>query len=139
MENAVGYSGTPLLKKLGIKSGMSLAWVNAPAEFLENVLGPLPADVMVAEWSGVGQFDFIHYFCAWRADLERDILGLMRSIKRDGMIWISWPKKAAKLPGDITENVLREAILPTGLVDVKVCAVDETWSGLKFVIRAELR
>lgn len=135
----MGYSGTPLIKKLGIKSGMAVALVNAPAGFLENVLGPLPADVVLGEWSGEGQFDLIHYFCSWRADLERDILGLMRSIRRDGTIWISWPKKAAKLPGDITENVLREVILPTGLVDVKVCAVDDTWSGLKFVIRVELR
>jgi hypothetical protein len=135
----MGYSGTPLIKKLGIKSGMAVALVNAPDGFLDNVLGPLPDDVVLGEWSGEGHFDLIHYFCSWQADLGRDILRLMHSIDRGGTIWISWPKKAAKLPGDITENVLREVILPTGLVDVKVCAVDETWSALKFVIRVELR
>ena len=134
-----GYSGTPLVKKLGIKAGLQLAFVNAPDGFLADVLGPLPERVVVGQWAGEGAFDIIHYFCRWQADLERDILALMGSIRRDGTIWISWPKKAAKLPGDINENVLREVILPTGLVDVKVCAVDETWSGLMFVIRVELR
>jgi hypothetical protein len=134
-----GYSGTPLVKKLGIKSGMHVAFVHAPEGFLSDVLGPLPMDVWVGDWTALGQFDLVHYFCHWRSDLERDILPLMHSIKRNGMIWISWPKKAAKMPGDLDENILREVILPTGLVDVKVCAVDARYSGLKFVIRVALR
>lgn len=138
-ENPHGYSGTPLVKKLGIQAGMQIACVHAPADFLTTVLGPLPVGVAIGQWSGEGAFDLIHAFYSWRKDLERDILPLLQSIRREGTIWISWPKKAAKLPGDLNENVLREIILPTGLVDVKVCAVDATWSALKFVIRVALR
>jgi hypothetical protein len=139
MEPVAGYSGTPLVSKLGIKAGMSVAFVHAPATYLETVLGPLPDGVTVGNWDGQGAFDCIQYFCSWRADLERDLPLLMASIQRNGMIWISWPKKAAKMPGDLDENLLREVGLPTGLVDVKVCAVDAQWSGLKFVIRVGLR
>lgn len=118
---------------------MKLAFVNAPDSYLADVLGPLPEGVEIAHWAGDGAFDLIQYFCAWRADLSRDFPKLMNSIVRNGTVWISWPKKAAKLPGDLDENVLREIGLPIGMVDVKVCAVDETWSGLKFVIRLKDR
>ena len=140
MDNTgAGYSGMPLVGKLGIRAGMLVAFVEAPLGYLADVLGPLPADVTVADWGAEGRLDLVHYFCRWRADLERDLLPLMGSIKRNGAIWISWPKKSAKMPGDITEDVLRAVCLPTGLVDVKVCAVDAQWSALKFVIRVELR
>jgi hypothetical protein len=133
-----GYSGTPLQKKLGIKPGMVLAFIRPPADYGET-LGPVPGDCTVLPWQAGGAFDLVQYFCTRRSDLQADITALMGSIRRDGTIWISWPKKASKLPTDLDENLLREVILPTGLVDVKVCAVDERWSGLKFVIRKELR
>lgn len=119
-----GYSGKPLVEKLGVRDGMRLAVVDPPAGY------PL-----AAAWPSKGEVDFVHVFVITRAELEKAIATWRRRIARDGTIWISWPKRASKVPTDITEDIVREVALPTGLVDVKVCAVDEVWSGLKLVIR----
>ncbi|WP_020400109.1 DUF3052 family protein [Kordiimonas gwangyangensis] len=129
-----GYSGTPLIKKLGIKEGFRLRLEHAPEQY-SDLLGPLP----IGTEEAARECDFIHAFYKERALFADEIESLMGAIKRDGMIWISWPKKASKVPTDMTEDVVREVALPLGLVDVKVCAVDEVWSGLKLVIRKELR
>jgi hypothetical protein len=133
-----GYSGTPLLKKLGIKEGMSVVVLNAPTGYFESVLGPLPEAVVLVDQL-VSELDFIHYFCLRADDLERDFPKLMAAIKKTGMVWISWPKKASKMVTDVSENLIRDMGLAIGLVDVKVCAVDENWSGLKFVYRTKDR
>ncbi|TQV88205.1 DUF3052 family protein [Aliikangiella coralliicola] len=132
-----GYSGTPLTKKLGIKPNFILYVKNPPTNYKELV-SPLPENVTIRTRL-VSNLDMIHLFTKSRKELCQLIEKLSSKIKPNGMIWISWPKKASKVPTDITENVLREVILPMGLVDIKVCAVDETWSGLKFVIRKENR
>ena len=129
-----GYSGTPLIKKLGIKEGMKLRFLHAPDDY-ETLLGPLPDGTTSANRKA----DFTHAFYIERADFEKELIGLMDNMDRNGMIWISWPKKASKVPTTMNENVVREVALPIGLVDVKVCAVDEVWSGLKLMIRKELR
>lgn len=129
-----GYSGTPLIKKLGIKDGMSIRFTHAPDHY-EDLLGPLPVGVSFAK----AKLDFQQAFYIERADFESEITALMGQMDRNGMIWISWPKKASKVPTTMTEDVIREVALPMGLVDVKVCAVDEVWSGLKLMIRKELR
>ena len=129
-----GYSGTPLVKKLGIKDGFTVRFVHAP-EHLQDLIGPLPTGVTESQ---VG-CDFIHAFYTERSTFEADVSGFLDAINRDGMIWISWPKKASRVPTDMTEDVVRTVALPLGLVDVKVCAVDDVWSGLKLVIRKELR
>ena len=129
-----GYSGTPLVKKLGIKAGVRAALIYAPAGYLD-LLGDLPADAVVdRELAGAG-YDFVQAFYIWRADYEADFPRLKAAIRKDGMIWISWYKRAAKMPTDITEDVVREVALAGGLVDVKVAAIDAQWSGLKLVYR----
>ena len=139
-----GYSETPLAKKLGINEGFRILAVDAPDDYL-SLVEPLPID---AEITNVGLrslakskpgVDLIHLFTNSRDDLFRSLPVLMRLIKQDGSIWVSWYKKAAKLPTEITEDTVREACLPIGLVDVKVCAVDENWSGLKLVVPLRLR
>ena len=135
----IGYSGTPLAKKLGIKAGMRVALSDAPAGFVD-LLGELPEGVDVsAGETPSAPVDILHIFTNLRDDLFRSLDEGRRLIKQDGAIWVSWYKKAAKLPTEITEDDIREAALPLGLVDVKVCAVDEKWSGLKLVIRKENR
>lgn len=131
-----GYSGTPLIKKLGIKEGFRIRIIDAPPHYLE-LLGPLPVKVKILK-SGK-QLDFIHLFAKDVKSVERRLVSMMNSIKRDGMIWISWYKKSAKIPTDLNEDKIRAAALALGMVDVKVCAVDEQWSGLKIVIRKENR
>lgn len=133
----IGYSGTPLAKKLGIKEGFAVRTINAPADYLALV-EPLPADVTIADESR-SSLNLVHLFTNSRDELFRQLAECSRAIKQDGMIWVSWYKKAAKLPTEITEDTVREAAFPLGLVDVKVCAVDEKWSGLKLVIRKENR
>jgi hypothetical protein len=135
---AAGYSGTPLVTKLGVKPGMRVAVLGAPAGFVEDTLGGLPDDVAVSARLG-GHKDIIIFFTTERARLEGKLEVLRAAIAPDGMVWVAWPKKAAKVVTDMTEDVVREVVLPTGLVDVKVCAIDATWSGLKVVIRKELR
>ena len=132
-----GYSGTPLIKKLGIKAGMSVCFVNAP-EHYPDLLGALPDDVTVVG-SVEADLDFIHFFTKDRAELEAHFAELKAGISYSGLIWISWPKQASKVPTDLNENVVREIGLANGLVDVKVAAIDAVWSGLKFVYRLEDR
>lgn len=129
-----GYSGTPLIKKLGIKGGYRVALLRAPANYLE-LLGDLPSDVAIdCELAG-GDYDFVQAFFQWRVDYAAKFASIKAAIGKDGMIWISWYKKAAKMPTDITEDVVREVALAGGLVDVKVAAIDAQWSGLKLVYR----
>jgi hypothetical protein len=137
MNAAAGYSGTPLVQKLGFKDGMKVAILSAPDGF-DDTLGPLPESVTVVRRLGPGK-DMVILFVTERAVLAKRLDALRVAIAPDGMLWVAWPKKAAKLDTNITEDVVREVVLPTGLVDVKVCAIDETWSGLKIVIRKELR
>ena len=138
---AVGYSGTPLAKKLGIKEGMTVLVENAPAEYAELV-APLPEGAEIVEEVHAGRVRSVgiaHLFTNGRDELASELSRLRNVIAQDGAIWVSWYKKAAKLPTEITEDDIRDAAFPLGLVDVKVCAVDEKWSGLKVVIRRENR
>ena len=132
-----GYSATPLAKKLGYKPGFRACVKNAPDNYAELV-APLPDDVLLSARLR-RDVDLAHLFTRRRSELESQLPKLMEIIRRDGMIWVSWPKKASKVATDITEGTIRDVALPLGLVDVKVCAVDEIWSGLKLVIRKELR
>lgn len=132
-----GYSGTPLVVKLGYKPGMRL-WLFAMPETVRAEIDLETAAIIdVADCAP--PLDGAHIFVTERAALERHITALRSAIRPAGFIWVSWPKKASKLPTDITEDGIRAIVLPTGLVDVKVCAVDSTWSALKLVIRRELR
>jgi len=137
MPMTIGYSGTPLAKKLGIKEGFVVRTVNAPDDY-DDLVAPLPAGVTVPDSPRV-DVDLIHLFTNSRDELFGKLAECVRLIKQDGSIWVSWYKKAAKLPTEITEDTVREAAFPLGLVDIKVCAVDEKWSGLKLVIRKENR
>ena len=132
-----GYSGTPLAKKLGIKESFSVCTVNAPHDYTALV-EPLPKCVTVSDVP-TNDIDLIHLFTNSRDELFAELAKCRNMIKQDGSIWVSWYKKAAKLPTEITEDTVREAAFPLGLVDIKVCAVDEKWSGLKLVIRKENR
>src|SRR5262245_15667937 len=118
-----GYSGTPLVQKFGIKPGAVLYLVNAPTNY-QRALGQLPQDVHVVQRLR-GVADVIHFFSTDRTELEELLPRFMRQIAQDGMIWVSWPKKASGVPSTITEDVIREVALPLGLVDTKVCAVDD--------------
>lgn len=129
-----GYSGTPLVNKLGIRPGDRVATLAMPAELELD----LPDGVKVVTRLS-GHCDVVLFFTRRRGDFERRIDRMGEVIAPDGAAWIAWPKRAAKVPTDMTENVVREVALPRGLVDVKVCAIDETWSGLKLVWRKELR
>jgi hypothetical protein len=138
-----GYSGTPLAQKLGLKDGQRVLFIALPHDLYDLRVSRHFVEMAQAGWQsftdGDPGYDVIHGFTTSRAELEAAAKPLMESIARNGSIWISWPKQAAKIPTDITEDVIREVVLPIGLVDVKVCAVDATWSGLKLVIRKELR
>ena len=132
-----GYSATPLAKKLGIKDSSKLFLSNAPKNYLQ-LLAPIPVGVKVVP--GITpDTDIVHLFATKKSGLRGQLIVARRKIKPDAAIWVSWPKKAAKMPTDITEDTIRELALPLDLVDIKVCAVDETWSGLKLVIRKEHR
>ena len=132
-----GYSGTPLVQKIGIKAGHRIVLRNHPASFLKD-LGKLPENVQSSERL-TGKANVIIYLTDKRAALEKDFPGLSSALVPDGMLWIGWPKKASGKPTDLNENIVREIGLERGLVDVKVCAIDETWSGLKFVVRVKDR
>jgi hypothetical protein len=132
-----GYSPKPLVAKLGIRPGARLVFLDPPPGYAMT-LGPLPEGVVAAKTLR-GTFDFIQFFTAKRAELERRFAALAGALAPDGMLWISWPKKASGVATDVTENVVREIALAGGLVDVKVCAVDDTWSGLKLVRRLKDR
>lgn len=143
MTAAASYSGTPLAQKLGLRDGQRALFLDLPETLADLATARSFAEVKHSDWDSYGDetpgFDVVHGFTASREVLETNAKGLMEFIARDGMIWISWPKKAAKVPTDITEDVIREVVLPIGLVDVKVAAVNDIWSGLKLVIRKELR
>ena len=132
-----GYSGTPLAKKLGIKEGHRVAFPSAPAGFAE-LLGELPDGVEVKSRAS-GPLDVIVFFTKRRAELERRLPALRRAMDPAAGLWIAWPKRASGVETDMTEDVARELGLANRLVDNKVCAIDETWSGLRLVIRLEDR
>jgi hypothetical protein len=134
--SAAGYSGTPLAKKIGFKAGDSAAFLDAP-DHLDELLGEL--DGVTVKRSLRGRADVVLCFVTARAQLDKRAARLREAIAPAGMVWACWPKRASKVPTDMTEDVVREVLLPTGLVDVKVAAIDETWSGLKLVVRRELR
>jgi hypothetical protein len=128
-----GYSGTPLIRKLGIRAGDTIALVNAPEDYAE-LIGPLPEGARVLARPSK-DVRFIHLFARDRAVLSRELGRAKKALAKDGMLWVSWPKKSSGVATDLTEDVVRNDALAAGLVDVKVCAVDETWSGLKLVYR----
>jgi len=132
-----GYSGTPLAKKLGIKESATVAAVHAPANYRE-LLEPLPASVRFVKKADA-KTDVVHLFTTKKDELSRALVDYRKSLKPDAAIWVSWPKKSSKVPTDITEDVIRDVALPLGFVDIKVCAVDDTWSGLKLVLRVANR
>jgi len=134
---AAGYSGTPLARKLGITPAMRLLAINAPDDY-GMLLAPLPDDVAFDTKPGP-RVDVAHVFVTRREDLQQHLRSLRAKLRPDAVLWISWPKKASKVPTTVTEDVIRELALPLGWVDVKVCAVSDVWSGLKLVVRRELR
>ena len=133
----IGYSGTPLAKKLGIKSGFRLRLVNQP-EYYFDLFTDMPDDISIVSDRKTKK-NFIHFFTKSEKELVKNIASLRSEIEPDGMIWVSWPKKASKIETDITEAIIRHLALTNGLVDIKVCAVDEIWSGLKLVIPVKER
>lgn len=133
----VGYSGTPLARKLGLKPGFRVYACGAPTNYQE-LLGPLPEDIEFVARPGKTTA-LVHLFTRSRAELAKALLSYLKVLGPEAVIWVSWPKKAAKMRTDITEDTIRAVALPMGLVDVKVCAVDATWSGLKLVLRKESR
>ncbi len=130
-----GYSGTPLAKKLGFGPGLRIAVCNAPDDY-EDLLAI--RDVRIRR-RVTKHLDVIHFFTQSRRELERRLPDFAGRIRSNGAIWVSWPKRSSKMATDVTEDTVRAVALPLGLVDVKVCAVDDTWSGLKLVIRKALR
>lgn len=135
-----GYSGTPLPKKLGIKPGHRVRFVGAPPEFAD-ALGELPAplDIVASGDDGATALDLVVFFTTSADELRARFDRLARSLVPAGMLWIAWPKKASRVPTDLTEDVVREIALARGMVDVKVCAIDAVWSGLKLVVRLKDR
>ena len=133
-----GYSGTPLPQKLGIKPGTRVALVSAPRGFADAALRPLPERVALRDRVR-GPLDVIVFFTKRRAELERRFGRLAAALDPAGALWIAWPKRSSGVATDLTEDILREVVLPRGLVDTKVCAIDDIWSGLRFVIRKENR
>ena len=134
---AAGYSGTPLVRKLGFAPGWRVAGVGGP-EQLEALLGELPDGLAIVRRLA-GRLDAVWLFVVTRRELERRLPAVLRNLPQDGTLWISWPKRASGVPTDVSENVLREVVLPAGWVDIKVAAIDDTWSGLRFALRRELR
>ena len=132
-----GYSGTPLAKKLGIKPGSRVLLAGEPDNY-RKLIEPLP-DGVTFESRLSDSTHIVHVFSAKKAELAKALKSYRAKLAADGAVWVSWPKKSAKVPTDITEDTVRELALPLGFVDIKVCAVDETWSGLKLVVRKALR
>lgn len=135
--NTAGYSGTPLSKKLGIKEAHHVLLIEAPEDY-ESLLAPLPPTVRFVSQPD-SKVDIAHVFVTQREDLAKILSTLRKRLKSEAALWVSWPKKSAKVPTTITEDTIRELALPLGFVDIKVCAVTEVWSGLKLVVRKELR
>lgn len=134
---AAGYSGTPLAKKLSLRDGQRV-WFDAMPESVQDEIGEYALELTFVA-GPEERPDAAHIFVTERAAMEAKLATLRETMARDGHIWVSWPKKASQVPTDITEDTIREVALPLGLVDTKVCAVDDIWSGLKLVIRKELR
>jgi hypothetical protein len=132
---SAGYSGTPLARKLSLKPGQR-AWFDGLPDSVAVEIADVGVDRLPAPAAPI---DAAHVFVTTRAALEAKVAALRPLLAPAGFLWVSWPKKAAKVPTDVTEDVIRDVILPTGLVDVKVCAVDDIWSGLKLMIRKDLR
>lgn len=130
-----GYSETPLVKKLGIKPDSKILFINEPASIYRD----LPTLPQIDSKVGTHEFDYVHFFTKDKKDLELFFQQVKKVLKKDGTLWISWPKKSSKLKSDVDENVVRKIGLTSGLVDVKVAAIDEIWSGLKFVFRTSDR
>ena len=131
-----GYSGTPLPQKLGIKEGMTLAILEAPDSFTET-LGRLPADVWVHH--NLAPSNIFIVFGQWADELDEAFHAAVAKLPPDGAIWVAWPKRSSGVETDLTEDTLRDLFLPSGMVDNKACAIDDTWSGLRFVVRKENR
>ena len=133
-----GYSGTPLWKKLGYKTGMVAYVDGVPKNYIPLLC--LPAEVQVRWLTGPASgMNFVHLFATGASGLMTRLNSCREKIAPDAVVWISWPKKTSGVASDLTDDLIREMVLPTGLVDIKVCAVDKVWSGLKFMIRKELR
>ena len=128
-----GYSGTPLAQKLGFKPGATVVVRDAPANY-QALLGRAARDFKFTNRLGA-RSEFVHLFAARRSEMARELKSLRQRVAETGMVWVSWPKKSSGVATDITEDVIRAVALPLGFVDTKVCAVDETWSGLKLMIR----
>ena len=137
MPAVVGYSGTPLARKLGFKA-LTHAFVSGAPDDYESLLQPLPEGVVFERAAGPTT-DIAHLFVTRREDLAKQLSALRSKLGPAAALWVSWPKKASKVPTTVTEDVIRELALPLGFVDIKVCAVSEVWSGLKLVVRKELR
>ena len=134
---SVGYSGTPLVKKLGFKQGFKVRIINAP-DYYKDLLEGLPDEVEFITNTRIPK-DLIHLFVQKKNDLIKTLYSLRKELKPDGMIWVSWPKKSSGIASDVTEDEIRKHAIQNDLVDIKVCAVDETWSGLKLVIPVKSR
>jgi hypothetical protein len=132
-----GYSRTPLPQKLGIKPGLTVVTINAPADY-RRLLGPIPEKVTFSDRLKADS-GFVHVFTKKSSELEKTLSALRQKIADTGTVWVSWPKKSSGITADVTEDVIRAVALPLGFVDVKVCAIDETWSGLKLMVRKENR
>ena len=137
MMDATGYSGTPLAKKLGIKENFTIRLVNEPIYYF-NLFSYMPAGIKITTGNDI-KVNFIHYFATNLKALYKDIGLLRNQLEQNGMLWISWYKKSSKIATDVTEDLIREIALKNKLVDIKVCAVDEVWSGLKLVIPVKER
>jgi len=133
-----GYSKTPLAKKLGIKEGFVIKLVNDPPHYL-SLFSDFPSEIKYTEKAEKNSIDFIHLFCKTFDDLKNNASELMNQLKKDGLMWVSWPKGSSSIQTDLKREPIREHLLHIGLVDVKVCAVDEDWSGLKFMYRLKDR
>jgi hypothetical protein len=134
---SAGYSGTPLVRKLGFREGWRIAIVGCPAD-VAALLGELPQGVEIVHRLG-GELDAVWIFAVSRRELDLSLPAALACLPVTGTLWISWPKRASGISTDLTENVLREVVLPTGWVDIKVAAIDAAWSGLRFALRRELR
>jgi hypothetical protein len=132
-----GYSGTPLAKKLGYAAGFNVVTRRAPENYAQ-LLDPIPQGV-VFQGKPTQSTDLVHTFVDRKSVLTKELTEFRKALRSNAVVWISWPKKTSKVPTDITEDTIREVALPLGFVDVKVCAVSEVWSGLKLVVRKELR
>lgn len=135
---SAGYSATPLVRKLGFRPGWRVALLGAVPERLDDLLGELPEGLQIVRRLGDG-LDAAWIFVVSRRELERLLPRVLSRLADDATLWISWPKRASGVPTDVTESVLRDVVLPTGWVDIKVAAVDETWSGLRFALRRDRR